>query len=113
MNRAEHPFDRRVKKKMNKAIKAAQRLPSTDETPLAKEVKSAKVREPKIVLDVAPQKIGPKKSKRTTPGEVIGHDQSAPESVNREGKRWITTLEKQVQSRSKLLSKRLLKKGRS
>jgi len=111
MNRAEKPINNKYKKKMNKEIKSGQRALPTNESALAKEVMSAKPREPKLLSPHEASKKRGKISKRTTPGKVDQRE-SAPEYVNREGRRWILTTEKQTLNQSKMLSKKLLKKGR-
>lgn len=91
-----------TKKKMNKEIRLAPRLPREESAPSKSEKasKSAKI---------AQKKRGVKKiSKRTTPGKVIA--ESPPAHIHSEGVRWKKTIKKQILTKNKIFRRKATKR---
>lgn len=122
MNKPKHQMTNRAKKKMSKEIRSSAIQPE----PLLtnNNIKPDKLlsRYPKKIqkqekaslksfeknIAIIKKKKKARHSKRTTPGTV---DQvSPPQIIHIEGKRWIKTLEKQVQAKKKIMRRHILKK---
>jgi hypothetical protein len=120
MNKVKKPMDVRQRKKLDKEVRKAQNPASASTLKVLPEGRKEllpKYRKKKPVemererrrVEVK-KKYAAKHSKRTTPGELEGQD-TPPEHVNREGKRWIQTVEKQTLSRTRTLNKKNSKQG--
>jgi hypothetical protein len=121
MNKPKRQMTRQTKKKITKEVRAA--APS-----IVSSLKSDQLT-PEMMLSTYPEKVQKKEkaalnafdknmkvrktkakathSKRTTPGTV--NKKTAPQVVHVEGKRWIDTLKKQVQSTKKIASRQSTK----
>lgn len=123
MNRSKLPMPAKMRKKMNKEIRAsaetpAPKLNSNDIKAgqlLSRYPAKIKKKEASILksfektIDTKKKKQAAKHSKRTTPGTVPSD--SPPKIVHVEGKRWIQTIEKQTQAQKKVFNRRMSKKG--
>ncbi len=125
MNKPKHQTTNRLKKKMNKEIRASVLQP--DPVPTSDHIKAGQLlsRLPKKVqkkdqsllkslnknLAIQKKKKRAPHSKRTTPGTV--DEQSPPHIIHVEGKRWIKTLNQQAQAKKKVIRRQMTKhKGR-
>jgi hypothetical protein len=126
MNRGKRSLNNKIDKKMKKSIRLGQNAPSThnesvvlpdqviaqqmERRPLTPDEKDKKLFQAAKKFH-AEEKVEKhhKVSKRTTPGEVSTCS-SAPHNVHIEGERWLKTIEKQILSENKTLTKKLSKK---
>ncbi len=120
MNRSKFPLTAKAQKKMKKELRSATLLPepapSKLTTPQPLLSRFQKQRETnKALLKSITKKIDIKKtkdkrphSKRATAATV--NEQSPPQIVHIEGRRWIKTIEKQNIAQKKTLSRHLAKK---
>jgi len=111
-----------LKKKMTKEIRAATAKPAARPTsddiratdllsryPKKEQKKGAPILASlEKAIEIKKKKSASKQSKRTTPGTVRA--ESPPKSPHVEGKRWIKTLQKQTNIRTKTAAKHQLKK---
>jgi hypothetical protein len=122
MNKPKYQMTNRAKKKMNKEVRSSALQPN----PITRSdtIKAADLlsRYPKKIQKkeksslkafskntaIAKKKKRSPHSKRTTPGTV--DEQSPPHIIHVEGKRWVKTVEQQVQANSKVLRRHILKK---
>jgi len=99
MSKPKHQLGIRTKKKMNKEVRA-----STHQSDLTIAVKTPKVK------TLLPEETGPRPSKKAT------HDfisvKASPHITHIEGKKWIKTLEKQIQAKNLVQTRHSLKKNK-
>jgi hypothetical protein len=129
MNRAKKPLNNAIAKAIRKEVREGQRMEQTNqqlmeqtevrtqENMLAKYPKKLAAKNKNAnALDAAQKQLKLKArkrkakiSKRTTPGKVDTHN-LAPESTNKEGGRWLQTIQKQTLLQAKSLVKKLFKR---
>ncbi len=125
MNRGKQQMSKRDQKKMNKAVRDGQTASfatlepaplNTETTPEEILKKFPKKSARKIKAEIAgtlkgmenkKKKLKAKHSRRASPGDVPrDSDYSPPKVVEVEGKRWIKTITKQIQLKTKLARRR-------
>src|ERR1700722_16178711 len=127
MNRAKKPLNNAIAKAIRKEVREGQRIEQTaqqvmeqaevraTENMAAKYPKKVSAKNMRVQaeaekgLNLKVRKKKAKISKRTTPGKVDNNN-LAPESANKEGGRWMQTIQKQTLLRAKTLVKKLFKR---
>jgi hypothetical protein len=121
MNHREEPINNRVRKKISKEIRSAERETTATQPPIrhlrgqnpaqrpSKVVKreQAELTRLKKIIQAKKSKKPAKHSKRTTPGSVP--PSSPPRNPHIESGRWMQTVEKQTLSRAQRLRGKLRK----
>lgn len=124
MNKSKRQMTAQLKKKMNKELRAA--APRKEPTPKSDSIKARdllsrvppKVRKKEAAalksfektLKVKQVKRTARHAKRATSGTV--DEQSAPQSVHVEGRRWVKTLNEQTSAKRKVFTRQMAKKKR-
>jgi len=117
MHKGSHSVQARTKKKLEKALQNAKRIPVAPADDMS-ETASKRRKLYKKLLEKAKHDVVVKKhkkhtskqSKRTTPGEEIDEFDANSHNFHIEGGRWMKTVQKQQVDRGKKLQHRLLKK---